>query len=366
MPFVDLRRQYQTIKDEVNAQIQKVLEGGQFILGENVRLFEEEFANYCNVKYAVGVASGSDALIFALRATMETEGDVITVPNTFISTVDAIVENGLKPVFVDVDPETHNIDVRRVGKMMTKATKAILPVHLYGQPTEMGPILELASKYGIIVVEDACQAHGAEYQGRKVGGFGDVGCFSFYPAKNLGAYGDGGMAITNNEEIAERIRRLRNYGQKEKCLHMLRGYNSRLDEIQAAVLRVKLHYLDRWNERRRNIAKLYGELLDDAEELATPSEMDSTKHVYHLYVVRCQHRDELQQWLASKGISTGLHYPIPIHMTDAYKSLGYSRESFPITERYAEEILSLPMFPELRDEEVEFVSDAIREFYRRL
>jgi len=365
VPFVDLRRQYQTIRDEMNAQIQKVLEGGQFILGGNVRLFEEEFASYCGAKYAVGVASGSDALVLALNATVKTEGKAITVPNTFISTVDAVVENGLEPVLVEIDPETYNLNVRRVREKLTKATKAILPVHMYGQLAEMDSILELAREYGLVVVEDACQAHGAEYKGRKAGGLGHVGCFSFYPTKNLGAYGDGGMVVTNDKEIAERIRMLRNYGQKEKYLHIDRGYNSRLDEIQAAVLRVKLRYLDEWNQRRRNIARLYEELLNGVKELTTPSETDSAKHVYHLYVVRCQDRDRLQRWLASKGISTGLHYPIPIHLTEAYKYLGYSRGSFPITERYADEILSLPMFPELTDEEVEYVGDSIKEFYSR-
>jgi len=365
VPLVDLKRQYQTIRDEVNAQIQKVLEGGQFVLGENVRLFEEEFASYCDAKYAVSVATGSDALFLALNATVRTEGKAITASNTFVSTVDAVVENGLEPVLVETDPETYNLDIGGIKEKITRATKAILPVHLYGQPVDMDPILELARQNRLVVVEDACQAHGAEYKGRKVGGLGDIGCFSFYPAKNLGAYGDGGMVVTNNEEVAEKIRMLRNYGQKEKYVHMHRGYNSRLDEIQAAVLHVKLRRLDFWNERRRDIAKLYEELLSGVKGLTTPTKLDSVKHVYHLYVVRCQQRDNLQRWLTSRGVSTGIHYPIPIHLTEAYKTLGYSRGSFPITERYAGEILSLPMFPELTDQEVEYVCDSVREFYHR-
>ena len=356
IPFVDLKRQYDLIKEEINIKINEVLQNTHFILGENVEIFEKEFANYCGVKYCVGVASGSDALTLCLKALGIGEGDeVITVPNTFIATVDAISRNGAKPVFVDIDTETYNMDVTKIEEEITDKTKAIIPVHLYGQPADMDAIIKIAKKYDLKIIEDACQAHGAEYKGKRVGSLGDAGCFSFYPAKNLGAYGDGGMVVTNNEELAEKIRMLRNYGQSKKYYHDFMGYNSRLDEIQAAVLRVKLRYLDEWNDKRREHAKLYDELLENASGIETPTEKDYVKHVYHLYVMRCKNRDDLQHYLSSKGISTGIHYPIPVHLQMAYKHLEYKQGDFPITEKYSKEILSLPMFPELTDEEIEAV-----------
>jgi len=361
VPFVDLKRQYDSIKDEVNTKINKVLQNTHFILGENSDAFEKEFANYCGVKYGVGVASGSDALTLNLKALGIGKGDeVITAPNTFIATVDAISRNGAKPVFVDIDPETYNIDVAEIEEKITDKTKAIIPVHLYGQPADMDEIIKIAKKYDLKIIEDACQAHGAEYKGKKVGSLSDVGCFSFYPAKNLGAYGDGGMVVTNNEQIAERIKMLRNYGQSKKYYHDFIGYNSRLDEIQAAVLRVKLRYLDEWNDKRREHAKLYNELLENVSGIETPTEKEFVKHVYHLYVIRCKNRNELQNYLSSKGVSTGIHYPIPVHLQKAYKHLEYKEGDFPITEKYAKEILSLPMFPELTDEEIEAVVGLIR------
>jgi len=362
IPFVDLKRQYKSIKDEINAKINEVLESTQFILGENVRAFEEEFARYCNAKYAVGVASGSDALTLSLKALGIGEGDeVITVPNTFIATVDSISRNNARPVFVDIDPETYNIDVNKIEEKITDKTKAIIPVHLYGQPADMDPILRIAKEYGLKVIEDACQAHGAEYKGKKVGALGGVGCFSFYPGKNLGAYGDGGIIVTNSFEFAEKVRMLRNYGQKIKYYHDFVGYNSRLDELQAAILRVKLRYLDEWNELRRLHAEEYDRCLEEVSGIVLPFNKKNVKHVYHLYVMQCENRDAVQERLLSKGISTGIHYPAPIHLQQAYIKLGYHRGDFPVAEEYAKKILSLPMFPELTTDEIRYVSEQIKE-----
>ena len=366
IPLVDLKRQYESIKEEINGAIIRVLERGNFILGEEVSKFEEEFSSYCNVKYGIGVASGTDALTLAIRALGIGRGDeVITVPNTFIATVDAIVRNGAKPVFVDIDEESYNIDVNKIEEKITKNTRAVIPVHMYGQPADMDPILDIAEANNMYVIEDASQAHGAEYKGKKVGSLGDIAAFSFYPSKNLGAVGDAGIIVTNNEELADKIRVLRNYGQRKKYYHDFIGYNSRLDEIQAAVLRVKLKYLDVWNEKRRELAKIYNEQFSDVREIKPPIEMDYAKHVYHLYVIRCKNRDELRQYLKSKGISTGIHYPIPIHLQEAYKYLGYRSGDFPITEKYADEILSLPMFPELTKEEIRVMSSFFMVFYTK-
>ena len=364
IPLVDIKSQVYSIYPEIDDLITKTLLSGWFILGNEVEQFEKEFADYCNAKYAVGVASGSDALALSLQALGIGSGDeVITVPNTFIATVDAIFRNGAKPVFVDIDPETYNIDVSNIEEKITDKTKAIIPVHLYGQSADMDPIIKIAKEYDLKIIEDACQAHGAEYKGKKVGSIGEVGCFSFYPAKNLGCYGDGGMMVTNDMGLSEKIKMLRNYGQSKKYYHDFIGYNSRLDELQAAVLRVKLKYLDKWNDLRRAHAKIYNELLEHVSGTEIPIEKDYAKHVYHLYVIRCKERDKLQQYLNSKGISTGIHYPIPVHLQEAYKHLEYNKGSFPITEKYASEILSLPMFPELRNEELEYVCNIVKEFY---
>lgn len=364
IPFVDLKRQYLSIKEEIAPKVENVLQHTHYILGENVEAFEEEFADYCNVKYAVGVASGSDALILSLKSLgIESGDEVITVPNTFIATVDAISKVGAKPVFADVDADTYNIDINKIEECITDNTKAIIPVHLYGQMADMDLILKLAGDYDLKVIEDACQAHGAEYKYKKAGSLGDAGCFSFYPAKNLGAAGDGGIITTNNEELAEKLRMLRNYGQSKKYYHDFIGFNSRLDEIQAAILRVKLKYIDHWNEQRREKAKIYNKLLEKTPQIIRPVEEEFRKHVYHLYVIQCETRDELQDYLSSKGISTGIHYPIPVHLQEAYKKLGYDQLNFPVTERCANKIISLPMFPELRDDEIKYVVDNIKTFY---
>jgi len=363
IPLVDLKRQYLSIKKEIDEKIKEVIESTRFILGPNVEAFEKEFANYCGVKHAVGVSSGTDALVLSLKTLGIGSGDeVISVPNTFTSTIDSIYHHNAKPVLVDIDQETYNIDPSKIEEKITNKTKAILLVHLYGQPCDMDPILEIAKEHDLIVIEDACQAHGAEYKGKKTGSFGDVTCFSFYPSKNIGAYGDGGIVVTNNEEIVKKIRMFRNYGQKIKYHHTLIGFNFRLDEIQAAVLRVKLKYLDEWIEKRRENARKYNELLKNISEVTTPFEKKSRKHVYYVYVVRCQNRDELIKHLGIKGISTGIHYPVPIHLQESYKFLGLKRGSFPITEKCSDEILSLPMFPELTEEEIEYVVENIKEF----
>ena len=358
IPFIDLKSEYAEINEELTNAIQRVLKSGWFILGEELKKFEEEFSKYIGTKYGAGVNSGSDALFLALKALEIGKGDeVITVSHTFISTVDAIVRNGAKPVFVDIDPDTFCIDVTKIEEKITEKTRVILPVHLYGHPADMGPIMEIAEKYNLFVAEDACQAHGAEYKGKKVGCIGDVGCFSFYPVKNLGAYGDGGMVVTNDKELAEKLGLLRNYGQSKKYYHDFVGVNSRLDEIQAAILRVKLKQLDEWNEKRRLVAKRYNELLGDSE-IVTPIGKEYAKHVYHLYVIRHKDRNKLQQYLSKKGIETMIHYPIPVHKQKAYLDLGYTA-SLPVTEKTCNDILSLPVFPELKNEEIEQVVNHI-------
>jgi dTDP-4-amino-4,6-dideoxygalactose transaminase len=361
IPFIDLKSEYAEINEEIAQAIQRVLKSGWFILGVEIKKFEEEFSKYIGTKYGVGVNSGSDALFLALKALgIGKVDEVLTVSHTFISTVDAIVRNGAKPVFVDIDPDTYCVDVTKIEEKITERTRAILPVHLYGHPANMDPIIEIAEKYNLFVVEDACQAHGAEYKGRKVGSIGDLGCFSFYPVKNLGAYGDGGMVVTNNEELADKLGLLRNYGQSKKYYHDFVGVNSRLDEIQAAVLSVKLMHLDEWNEKRRRVAKRYNELLGDSE-IVTPIEKEYAKHVYHLYVIRPKDRNKLQEYLSKKGIETMIHYPIPVHKQKAYLDLGFHTRLY-ITERICNDILSLPIFPEFKNEEIEEVVNYIINF----
>jgi len=362
VPFVDLAAQYRTIAAEINDATSRVIQKADFILGREVTLFEEEFAGFCEAKYAVGVDSGTSALELALRAYDIGPGDeVITAANTFIATALAISHAGAKPVLVDVDPLTSTIDVAGIAKAITRRTKAILPVHLYGHPAHMGPIRQLAEKFGIVVIEDACQAHGARYKGKRAGSLGDAAAFSFYPGKNLGAYGDGGMVVTNDREVAKRLEMLRNYGQKEKYHHLFRGYNRRLDTLQAAILRVKLKYLEKWNAARRYNAKLYHDFLGGTDVVA-PAETRGVESVWHLYVICSEHRDTLREHLESRGISASIHYPIPIHLQPAYKDLGYKRGQFPVTEGLARRILSLPMYAELTSEQLEFVALAIREF----
>jgi len=359
VPFVDLRAQYQALASELQQAISAVLERGDFILGEEVRLFEGDFAAYCEAAYAVGVDSGTSALELALRAFGIGSGDeVITVANTFIATVSAIADTGARPVLVDVDPETYNIDVSQMEGAITERTKGVIPVHLYGHPADMDPILEIAQQYGLVVIEDACQAHGAKYKGKRVGSLAHAAVFSFYPAKNLGAYGDGGMVVTNDARVAEVVRMLRHHGQREKYHHILRGYNHRLDTLQAAVLRVKLKYLDEWNAARRGHAQLYNELLADCP-VVRPMEADYAEPVYHLYVVRAKNRDRLRTSLHDKGVKTGIHYPIPMHLQPAYRDLGYQKGSFPVTEECAEQVLSLPMYAELTPAQVAYAVEAI-------
>jgi len=361
IPFGDVKVQYNLIKEEINDAINRVFERGWFILGEELAVFEKEFAKYCNCLYGIGVGSGTEALHLALLALSVNPGDeVITVPNTAVPTISAISVAGAIPKFVDINPETYTIDVTKVESVITKKTKAIIPVHLYGQCADMDTILNIAKKYNLAVVEDACQAHGALYKGKKAGSIGDVGCFSFYPSKNLGAFGDGGMVVTNNAYIAERLRLLRNYGQEKRYYHKIKGVNSRLDEIQAAILRVKLKYLDKWNRLRVEKSNLYKRLLKDVMSVGIPIETDYSKHVYHLFVIRCRQRDKLQEFLLKYGIDTLIHYPVPVHMQESYKDLGYRYGDFPVTESYAQTILSLPMYPEIDDESIVYIVEKIK------
>jgi dTDP-4-amino-4,6-dideoxygalactose transaminase len=365
IPFINLSRQNVFLKEQVISKIKEILENCQYILGEEVEKFEKEFAEFCGTKYGVGVSSGSDALFLSLKALGIKEGDkVITVPNTFVATVDAISRCGAKPSFVDIDPLDYTIDSKKIEEKITNKTKAIIPVHIYGHPANMEKITELAKKYNLHMIEDACQAHGAEYKGKKVGSIGDVGCFSFYPTKNLGCYGDGAIITTNNKEVVEKLKLLRNYGQKEKNFHEIRGYNHRLDGIQAAILRIKLRYLDRWNEKRREHAKLYNKLLENVVEI--PIERSFVKAVYHLYIIRTKERDNLKDYLAKKGVSSLIHYPRSVHLQKAYTYLNHKEGDFPITEKYSKEILSLPMFPELEEKEITYIADKIKEWKKTL
>ncbi len=358
VPFVDLQLQHRLLAAELQPAVLAVLERGDFILGEDLRLFEAEFASYCQVQHAVGVSSGTAALELALRAFEIGSGDeVITAANTFIATAAAISYAGARPVLVDVDAQSCNMDASRIEAAITARTRAIIPVHLYGRPADMDPILEIARRRGLVVIEDACQAHGARYRGKRVGALGHAAAFSFYPAKNLGACGDSGAVVTSDPQVAERIRMLRDHGQKDKYYHTLLGYNHRLDTLQAAVLRV----LDQWNAARRKHAQLYSQLLEGAS-LTTPVETDGYECAYHLYVIQVQGRDTLRAYLHDKGIATGIHYPVPIHLQPAYHHLGYGEGSFPVTEECCARILSLPMYAELTTEQIRHVAQAIREF----
>jgi dTDP-4-amino-4,6-dideoxygalactose transaminase len=361
IPFVDLKAQYISIKDEINVAVSKVLETTQFVLGDEVAAFEKEFAAYCDADYGIAVNTGTSALHLALLAAGVGPGDeVITIPFTFVATVAAICYTGATPVFVDIDPVSYTIDVTQIEKAITERTKAILPVHLYGQPADMEPILQIARRYGLTVIEDAAQAHRAEYKGQRVGSIGDLGCFSFYPGKNLGAYGEGGMVVTNNPEYARAIRILRDWGQEQRYHHVIKGYNYRMEGLQGAILRVKLRYLDKWTEARRTHAAGYDQLLADSG-VKTPTVMPYSHHVYHIYAVRSPQRDTLQQRLQEKGIQTGIHYPIPVHLQQAYADLGYQLGDFPYSEAAANQVLSLPMYPELSPEQIKIVSAAVSE-----
>jgi len=373
VPFIDLKRQYKRIKEEILSATQRVYEKGRFILGEEVSAFEKEFSHYCGVRYGVGVGSGTDALYLALKAAGIGEGDeVVTVANSFVATALAISFTGAKPLFVDIDPKTYTMDPnhlelllkRQKAKDSGQKIKAILPVHLYGHPAEMDSIMEIADRYDLIVIEDACQAHGAKYGKKKVGSFGAMGCFSFYPTKNLGGYGDGGMVVTDHKKYDQNLRLLRCYGERKKYEHILKGHNSRLDEIQAAILRVKLKYLDQWNKERRGKARLYTKMVSSLG-VVCPSERKGVRHVFHLYTIKTRKRDSLQAFLKKRGIETLIHYPIPIPLQKAYRELGYRRRDFPLTNQWSRKILSLPFFPEMKDSEIEEVTEGIRCFMER-
>jgi len=379
VPFLDLKSQYQSIRQEVEQAIASVLESGQFVGGEELRRFEAEFAAYCGVRYGIGTSSGTTALHVALLACEVQPGDeVLTVPNSFIATAEAISHVGAVPVFLEVDTESYTLDPNRLEDFLRKGCRyvprfrrlinktsgrpvsAVVPVHLYGQPADMQPIVELARHYNLAVVEDAAQAHGASYYGQRVGSLGDMAAFSFYPGKNLGAYGDGGAVVTDSPDLAERARRLVDHGRESKYCHQEIGYNYRLDNLQAAILRVKLRHLDAWNDGRRQHAARYDELLQGV--VAIPVVKKYARHVYHLYVIRTERREELREYLQSQDVATGIHYPLPLHLQPAYRFLGYRAGDFPITEKYATQVLSLPMCAELSQEQVEWVAETIRRF----
>ena len=359
VPFVDLKAQYRSIQDDVRAAFDEVLTGMDFVLGPNLRAFEAEYAAYCQTKYAIGVANGTDALYLALRACGVGPGDeVITVSHSFIATVEAIVQLGATPVYVDVDPETYTLDPERLSAALSARTRAIVPVHLYGQIADMDPIMAFARQHGLAVVEDACQAHGADDQGRRAGSLGDAAAFSFYPSKNLGAYGDGGAVTTNSRAIADHVRLIRDHGSIKKYEHQEMGWNSRLDELQAAVLRSKLGLLDCWNDLRRRHAVRYDELLADLN-IGTPKVRAGTRHVYHLYVIQADGRDFGRQMLTDLGIATGVHYPTPIHLQAAAQGIGRIAGDLRVTERMARRVLSLPMYAELEETQLAYVAGCV-------
>jgi dTDP-4-amino-4,6-dideoxygalactose transaminase len=362
VPFLDLKAHHAPSIDKFDRAIRQVIESSAFAGGPFVERFEEEFAAYCGSEYAIGVGNGTDALWLTLLALGIGEGDeVITVPNTFFATVEAITYCKARPVFVDVDENTFTMDPAELEKSLTARTKAIIPVHLFGQPADMDPILQFARAHGLFVIEDAAQAHGAEYKGRKAGTIGDGGCFSFYPGKNLGAFGEAGAVVTNDPELRKQIQVLRDHGQPRKYCHTLMGWNCRMDGIQAAVLSIKLSHLDEANLLRCKHALEYNQAFEGIEGVATPFEADYTRHVYHIYAVRVQERDKVRRFLEEKGVGCGVHYPIPIHLQEACRGLGYTEGAFPIAEDLAEEFLSLPMFPELTEEQIEYVARCVSE-----
>jgi dTDP-4-amino-4,6-dideoxygalactose transaminase len=366
IPLVDLKSQYESIKKEIDSIIFEVISKSAFIGGPYVKSFESAFAEYCGVRHCIGVGNGTDAIFIALKALGIGNGDeVITVANSFIATSEAITMTGAKVVFVDINPQTYNIDADKIEEKVTSRTKAIIPVHLYGQPADMAPISEIARKHNLKVVEDAAQAHSAEYKDRRIGSIGDMACFSFYPGKNLGAYGDGGAIVTNNDELALRARMFANHGRIDKYDHEIEGVNSRLDGLQAAILGVKLKYLEGWSALRRKNAYLYNEYLKGTD-LVTPAEIDHVKAVYHLYVVRVKKelRQVLQDHLKSKGISTGIHYPIALPNLKAYSYLNHNKNDFPEATRTSQEILSLPIYPEMTEEQIRYIVEKIKEGLR--
>lgn len=363
IPFVNLQRQNRIHKKELSSTIEKVVQKAAFILGSELKNFESSFARFCNTKYCLGVNSGTDAIEFALLSLdVGPYDEVITAPNGYFSTAMVIAKTGATPIFADIDPKTHTIDPKQIESKITKHTKAIIPVHLFGQPADMGPIIQLARKYNLYIIEDCCQAHGAKYKGSVVPVSG-LGAFSFYPGKNLGAFGDGGALVTNSSRIATRVKRLRNDGSLQKYLHEIIGSKSRLDSLQASILSTKLKHLNRWNRKRRSLANLYSKLLRPIKQIITPSEANYSTHVYHLYVIEATKRNQLQKYLTKHGIATVIHYPRPIHLQPAFQKSGYKRSDFPIAEKKAKNIISLPMFPELKKQEITYVCSKIKKFY---
>lgn len=360
IPLVDLRAQYRSIKPEIDSAIGRVLESGQFVLGGEVAAFEQEFAAFSGTAHGIAVNSGTSALHLALLAAGVGPGDeVITVPFTFVATVAAIRYTGARPVFVDIDPRSFTMDVTRLEAAVTARTRAIVPVHLYGQPADMDPVMSIARRHNVVVIEDAAQAHGAEYRGRRVGSVGDLACFSFYPGKNLGAYGEGGLVTTSNPSYARTIRLLRDWGEESRYHHVVQGFNYRMDAIQGAILRVKLRHLEAWTEQRRVHAARYDDLLRGAA-VETPKTLADRRHVHHLYVIRTRRRIELQEALRARGIGTGIHYPIPVHLQKAHADLGYGTGDFSSAEEAAAEVLSLPLYPELTVAAQDDIADAVR------
>jgi dTDP-4-amino-4,6-dideoxygalactose transaminase len=361
VPFLDLKLHHDPLKDEILAGIREVIDRSAFAGGPYVAEFEEEFAPFCQTRYAVGVGNGTEALWLVLLALGVGAGDeVITVPSTFMATAEAISFCGATPVFVDIDEQSYTMDPALLERAITKRTKAVIPVHLYGQMADMDPILEIARRHHLWVIEDACQAHGAEYKGKRAGSMGHAGCFSFYPGKNLGAFGEAGAVVTNDQSLQEKLRILREHGQEKRYKHSHIGWNARMDGIQAVVLRIKLKHLERANEARRAHARRYNELLADQKDLISPEQAAYARHVYHVYAVRVKNRDRMLRNLADRGISCGIHYPIPVHLQEAYQSLGFGPGSFPVSERCALECLSLPMFPELTEEQVNQVAQEVK------
>jgi dTDP-4-amino-4,6-dideoxygalactose transaminase len=360
VPYLDLKTQYRTIKPEIDAAIARVLESSQFVLGAEVAAFEQEFAAFCETKDCIALNSGTSALHLALLAAgVGPDDEVITVPFTFVASVAAIIYAGARPLLIDIDPRSFTMDTTLVEAAITPRTKAIMPVHLYGHPSDMDPIMDVARRHGLVVIEDAAQAHGAKYKDRPVGTIGDIGCFSFYPTKNLGAYGEGGAVTTNNADYAQKIRSLRDWGQDRKYHHTLRGYNYRMEGFQGAILRVKLRHLEKWTEARRTVAKKYDELLADCG-LELPVEMPWARHVYHVYTLRTEGRDGLQKALLAEGIQTAIHYAIPVHLQPAYADLGYGEGSLPQAEAAAQKVLSLPIYPELAEQAIAQVASTVK------
>lgn len=362
IPLVDLKKQYLGIKDEIDSAIHEVLDSTAFILGKKVEDFEKKFAELCGVKHCIGVNNGTSALRLALQAIgIRPNDEIITTPFTFIATQEAISHLGAIPVFADIDGKTYCIDPEKIVEKITKKTKAIMPVHLFGQPADMDPILEIAEKHSLKVIEDAAQAHNASYKNKKAGSIGNISCFSFYPGKNLGAYGEAGAVCTNDEGLAKKLVLLRQHGELVRYYHNIIGDNCRMEAFQGAVLGVKIKYIESWTEKRRKNAECYNELMKNLGAVL-PYEADYAEHVYHIYAIRSKNRDRLREFLGKNGISTGIHYPIPVHLQKAYSFMGIKKGSFPIAEKVADEILSLPMYPELSEEQMEYISKTIKSF----